>query len=94
MTPEQSSLKARKYHLKKKYGLTVEEYDQMFEDQGGVCAICGTEPYGRFLLSVDHCHSTGEIRGLLCHPCNGGLGCFKDNIALMNDAIEYLENAK
>lgn len=54
------------------------------------CEICGRARGGR-RLSSDHCHKTGNRRGLLCNPCNVGLGCFKDNIDLMKAAIEYIE---
>lgn len=78
------------------YGITLEEYDQMLEDQDGVCAICRCPPTyernGKVLaLHVDHDHKTGEVRGLLCHTCNLGLGRFKDNPALLRDAAQYLE---
>ncbi len=54
----------------KKYGITPEQYDAMLESQGGVCALCGGPPqYGR-RLSVDHCHETDRVRGLLCSYCN------------------------
>ncbi len=72
-------------------------YLRLFEEQDGVCAICG-EPEtavlrGRTLkLSVDHDHETGVIRGLLCHACNLGLGKFKDRVELLEKAIAYLED--
>lgn len=79
----------------KKYGLTHETYDALLASQNGRCAICETdEPRGtgaggkRF--HVDHCHSGGGVRGLLCGHCNAGLGQFKDSIPRMQRAIEYL----
>ena len=85
----------RRSMLKKNYGLTLEEYDQMFEQQQGVCAICHTREtarnqYGPQHLSVDHDHDTGEIRGLLCDQCNKGIGCFTDSPILLAEAIRYL----
>lgn len=80
----------RNYHLQKTYGITSEEYDEMLEAQGGVCKICGATPGAR-RLAVDHCHDTGEIRGLLCYNCNSALGRFQDNIALLEAAIKYLK---
>lgn len=83
----------------KKYGLTPEQYALMFKEQGGVCAICG-RPERTILrgkprsLSVDHCHSSGRIRGLLCGLCNLGLGGFEDNIEYLLDAIVYLERSR
>lgn len=72
--------------------LTVEWYTEKVEHQGGVCAICKTPitDVGRKLV-IDHCHSTGKIRGLLCGQCNMGLGAFKDNIQNLKQAIGYLE---
>lgn len=55
--------------------------------QGGVCAICGERP----AVHVDHDHETHRVRGILCEPCNGFLGAFRDERALLRAAIEYLE---
>lgn len=79
----------------KKYDMTVAEYDAMLAAQGGGCAICGsTDPKGRAgsrYFHVDHCHSTGQVRGLLCAPCNLGLGAFRDQPDLLISAIDYLK---
>ena len=80
--------KDRKKILAWRYGLTLEEYDQILSDQDGKCKICKTEPVT--VLSVDHCHSTGKVRGLLCSHCNTGLGMFKDDVQLLERAIAYL----
>jgi len=82
--------------LKKTYGIDLVQYESMLEKQEGKCAICdGIETMiirGKVqMLSVDHCHSTGLIRGLLCHSCNHGLGKFKDDTMLLEKAIKYLE---
>lgn len=62
----------------------------MLREQGGTCAIChGTETVGR--LAVDHCHSTGRVRGLLCTNCNQAIGKLKDDSQLLRNAINYLE---
>jgi hypothetical protein len=76
----------------RQYGLTPEDYDRMLEKQDGGCAICGTaEPGGRSrYLHVDHCHATNDVRGLLCGPCNLGLGSFRDDPTLLTVAAEYL----
>lgn len=66
-------------------------YQQLFELQLGKCFICKRhQSEFNQLLSVDHNHITGEVRGLLCSDCNVGLGCFKDNPTLLNDAANYL----
>lgn len=78
------------YRLRKTYGISVSDYEAMLEEQGGVCAICGGEE-DHFSLSVDHCHDTGIIRGLLCNPCNRGLGYFRDKPELLKKAVAYLE---
>lgn len=78
--------------LEKRYGCTLAMYEQMFEDQGGLCKICRKEPdskYGR--LCVDHNHQTGALRGLLCHLCNHGIGQFKDNPVFLAAAIAYFQ---
>lgn len=79
----------RKYSLGR-YGLTVEEYENMYTNQKGKCSICGGQPK-RKNLSVDHCHKTSKVRGLLCEKCNVGLGSFGDNITFLKNAILYLE---
>ena len=77
------------------YGISAKEYVELLEKQGHVCAICG-EPETRIhkgslaSFSVDHDHETGKVRGLLCGTCNHGLGYFRDDVELMNNAIEYL----
>lgn len=79
----------REYNLKIKYGLTVEDYNNMLLNQAGGCAICGKSP-GERPFDVDHCHDTGKVRGLLCNNCNMGLGSFKDNIDNVRRAVQYL----
>ncbi len=74
----------------KLYALTKTAYLTMEDTQGGVCAIC-KEPCSRGVLSVDHDHTTGKVRGLLCRDCNSGLGSFRDNPAHLSAAIRYLQ---
>lgn len=74
------------------YGLTADAFDAMLAAQGGLCAICGDRMAGKF-LHVDHCHSSGRVRGLLCTRCNPGIGYFRESIVLLRKAIGYLENA-
>jgi hypothetical protein len=78
--------------LTKLYGLSKEQYDLMLSEQNHSCYICGIKDIDcpKSVLHVDHDHSTGKIRGLLCHHCNTGLGHFKDNVELLQKAIEYL----
>ena len=83
---------AHMYKLKKKYGITVGEYEAILEGQGGVCGICGWSPVGKRRLAVDHNHKTGEIRGLLCISCNRGLPYFRDNPRSLRNASTYLLN--
>ncbi|ENG0769472.1 endonuclease VII domain-containing protein [Salmonella enterica subsp. enterica] len=77
------------HKLKSRYGITTKDYERMFIDQGGVCAICGSPQENR-RLAVDHDHETGEVRRLLCTNCNLGLGSFKDNPQLLLNAASYL----
>lgn len=72
--------------------LTVEGYDKMLSEQNGCCGICGEFrlPEQRVLV-VDHNHDSGKIRGLLCHPCNMGIGQLKDSIDVLRKAVLYLE---
>ncbi len=82
--------------LRIKYGLSLEDYNKLLSDQDGGCAICKREDSGRERdknrrLVVDHDHTTNQVRGLLCHRCNVGLGCFDDSPELMATAINYLQ---
>ena len=92
--------KDRNRYYKRTYGISLAEYDELLEHQKGVCAICGKENntnYGRAhngRLCVDHCHESGEIRGLLCGSCNAALGHFKDNKDLLKKAMKYLAGGK
>jgi hypothetical protein len=78
---------SRDYHLSKRYGISADEADLMLEAQGGLCAICRTEP----AQHVDHDHATGAVRALLCFNCNGGLGQFKDDPEVLRAAADYVE---
>ena len=86
---------SKKSKLKTKFGMTLKQYDTLLALQGGVCAICGTgRPGGMGRFPVDHCHTTGRIRGLLCNLCNIGLGHFKDDLARLNAAVAYLQGER
>lgn len=78
--------------LKATYGITRDQYLELFNAQQGCCKICGKHQIEfKRRLSVDHCHITSKIRGLLCHYCNALLGYAKDNIKVLENAIEYLK---
>lgn len=88
----------RKTRLKTHYALSLAGYEAMLAAQKGVCAICGSaDPHGRVSpvraksFAVDHCHSTGKVRGLLCGNCNVGLGRFKDDPQRLLNAVAYLQ---
>jgi hypothetical protein len=84
----------RASHLKRKYGLTVADYETMLVAQHGGCAICGSpEPDGQS-LHVDHCHGSGAVRGLLCFRCNAGLGQFDHDGDRLAAAAAYLQTAR
>lgn len=74
-----------------KYGLTVEQYDAMVSAQSGRCLICNGEPARK--LVVDHCHAGGQVRGLLCHGCNVGIGHLRDDPIRLIAAAAYLSRA-
>ncbi|MGH8986882.1 MAG: endonuclease VII domain-containing protein [Acidimicrobiia bacterium] len=76
-------------HLRRTFGLTLEDYELLLAPQLGGCAICGEAP-GKISLHVDHDHESGEVRGLLCFRCNGGLGQFKEQPTRLLRAADYL----
>ncbi|HEV2756189.1 MAG TPA: endonuclease VII domain-containing protein [Actinomycetota bacterium] len=78
---------SRKYHMKRRYGLTPEDFDSLLAAQGFLCPICLKRP----AVHVDHDHRTGKVRGILCEMCNGGLGQFRDNRQTIEAAIDYLQ---
>ena len=75
----------------RKFGITVEQYEEMLEAQGGGCAICGRAPRSDISLHVDHDHEGGEVRGLLCFPCNQALGLMGDEPSRCVAAATYLD---
>ena len=78
----------RDFRLKKNYGIGIEDYEKMYSEQGGRCAICEhLEP----VLAVDHDHRTGKVRQLLCGKCNAGIGMLKDSLDVVLSAAAYLE---
>lgn len=84
-------------YLLKRYGITLETYREQLSKQNNVCAICKQPETAviknkRIAMPVDHCHKTGKTRGLLCTKCNRGLGLFRDNPDILENAIEYLKS--
>ena len=106
MTPEERKVYDRSGHLRRKYGIDLSEYDIMREEQGYCCLLCGRHEddlpargnpaKGRppDPLVVDHCHETGDVRGLLCSRCNDGLGKLCDDPEMLRKGIAYLEEGR
>lgn len=82
----------RRSNLKQQYGITLEEYNYMVADQDGRCALCQVPFSAKAKPHVDHDHSTGEIRGVLCHLCNVGVGHFRECSWTLQQAIAYLQH--
>ena len=83
--------KHRNSTLKRRYDLSLDEYNKLLQEQNKCCAICGTsnEQITK-RMHVDHNHDTGKVRGLLCDKCNRGLGFFNDDATQLRKALEYL----
>lgn len=96
VNPERRHAINRKSRLKR-HNLTEEHYLDMLKTHGAKCAICQSPDPGwgrkRRYLNIDHCHSTGTVRGLLCNGCNAGLGSFRDRADLLRHAADYLERS-
>lgn len=93
--PERWKLKRRRNLLKEKYNITPAQYDSMFEVQKGKCAICEVHQNNlKKALFVDHDHSTGLVRSLLCQKCNFAIGLLDESSNLLNSAIAYLNKHK
>lgn len=82
--------------LKHRYGITTDDYRTLLSKQNNVCAIClkPEKEKRKKYLSIDHCHITNKVRGLLCDTCNKGLGLFQDDSELLVKAAEYLNWSK
>ena len=100
--PSQSFESNKNSALIRKYGITLEDFNNIKLEQSNSCAICkksevfSTRPCNKpeMNLAVDHCHSTGKVRGLLCLKCNRALGLFEENIENLNEAIAYVNKHK
>ena len=86
--PDKHSDRVKKDLLKRRYGITIEDFEDMLQKQNGLCSICSRDisdkPY------IDHSHETGKVRGLLCHPCNSGIGLLQDSPEILQKAANYL----
>lgn len=83
------------HHLSQKFGMKIETYEEMVKAQNSACAICKKpERRGNKRLSIDHCHSTGKVRGLLCSNCNTSLGLVAEDITTLTEMINYLNNSR
>ena len=85
--------RCRKVHLRSAYGMTLDDFDELLESQGGGCAICGKAPVDgepRTRMVVDHCHTSGKVRGILCDLCNTAIGKFHDDPLLLEKAADYV----
>lgn len=93
-TPEMVEKRKRHAWLAclKKFSITEEDYQKMFDKQMGLCAICH-KPESEIKLAVDHDHDTGKVRGLLCKRCNMGIGLLGDNPDTLTNAVLYLRRA-
>jgi hypothetical protein len=89
---KESRRKTREWNRLKSTGFTPEDFKSKLEEQGGVCAICGTDNPGKLDFCADHDHATQTKRGVLCRKCNAGLGHFNDNPETIAKAIEYLSH--
>ncbi len=79
--------------LQRMYGITLSQWQEMFEKQKGCCAICGTHQVElKITLNVDHCHETDKVRGLLCSGCNKALGLIKTNVRTAKGMVKYIDN--
>jgi hypothetical protein len=93
--PTPASDRQRDSQYRIRYGITLDEYNNMFEHQNGCCKICGTHQADlKNRLSVDHCHTSGAVRGLLCDRCNTALGLFDDDEQVLENALKYIKDSK
>lgn len=80
--------------LKRHYGITLKDYEELYRQQNGLCAICEAVPPPGQRFHVDHDHTSGQIRGLLCTRCNPGIGLLRDSPDILRKAIAYLEKSR
>ena len=85
----------REYHYQNRYGISLEQYNNKLQAQNYCCDICGSshvEHQRMKTLVVDHCHTTGQVRGLLCHSCNIAIGAVKEKEEILMACISYLRS--
>lgn len=85
----------REYHYQNRYGISLSDYNLKLEEQNHCCAICGTKESNNERMKrlvVDHNHTTGQVRGLLCHSCNVALGAVKEQEDILMACISYLKS--
>lgn len=88
-------IKERAKQLKSCYGITIDQYNEMYAQQNGNCAIClRHQSVLKKTLSVDHCHTTEKVRGLLCNTCNKAIGMLLDDTSVIERAALYLHNSR
>lgn len=76
----------RDYHYRSNYGITLNDFTRLAEDAGNQCEVCKESP-----VVLDHCHTTGKVRGVLCNKCNQALGLMRDNEDFLLGLVEYLK---
>ena len=86
--------KYRDSYMRRVYGITLNEYNEMLEQQSGLCYVCNGLPKGGKSLAIDHCHATGSVRRLLCSNCNTVLGLVNEDVNIMSKLISYIEEHK
>jgi hypothetical protein len=91
--PHKIAIYSRRANLKRLYGLGQKEFDALLLTQNNTCALCHTDVPGARGWCVDHDHTTKEVRGILCHYCNTGIGLLKEDVNLLQRAIVYLSKA-
>lgn len=89
---KRNSTRVRERHYARTYDFSLEEYEALLAEQGGLCAICQLPEEGpRYKhLAIDHCHISGQVRGLLCSKCNKALGGFRDSADILRSALAYI----
>jgi hypothetical protein len=76
--------------IKRKYGITKDDFDKLFKAQNESCAICGKKDFTQWTLNIDHCHTTGKVRGILCNNCNTAIGALQEDVTILLNAIKYI----